>query len=274
MLRYEFKYLIPCRRIDALRRRLMPFVQEDKFARRMADHQYTVRSVYYENRTFRCYHDKLAGVERRFKLRIRGYNQPLPGSYVFLEVKRKNGVFIGKNRAPVPWQELPLLLSDHDIERHILEKRGFEEGRNDARQFFYHLVAHAMQPAILIVYEREAFFATFDRRIRLTFDKNIRFRPAATADLLFEEHKLAPLHRDHFVFELKFHDSLPEWLMDIVSEFALQRMAISKYTLSLDKAQRSHPFIHQIAGTGDARPALLRMSTRGFHDPAALLREA
>lgn len=241
MLRYEFKYLVPFSGIDALRRRIKPFVQEDKFAGRRAEHQYTVRSIYYENTGYRSYDEKLAGIERRIKVRIRGYNQPEPGSTVFLELKRKYGPFIRKNRAPVPWSELPALLRDRDVERHVRVRRAFEQGKEDARQFFYQVIAKGMSPAILIAYEREAFFATFDRRIRLTFDKHIRFRRTQDPGILFEEKSLDPLFRRHFVFEVKFYDSLPEWLVDVITEFSLQRQAISKYTLSLERARALHP---------------------------------
>lgn len=249
MMRYEFKYLVPVNKIDALRQRLRPFVQEDTFAGRQQDHQYTVRSIYYESPGFRSYNEKLAGVERRFKLRIRGYNQCQPESTVFLEVKRKYGVFISKNRAPVLWSTLPLLLKDHDVDRHIIVKRGFEAGQADAHHFFYHLITKHMQPAIHIAYEREAFFTTFDRRIRITFDKNIRFRQDSSAMSLFMVKGLLPLYRNHFVFELKFHESLPEWLADILTSFGLQRSAISKYALSLGKAWQAGPMSVQTAGS-------------------------
>ena len=170
MFRYEFKYLVPVSRIDTLRRRIVPFVQEDTFAGRRADHQYVVRSIYYETTGYRSYVEKLAGIERRVKVRIRGYNRPEPESSVFLELKRKHGPFIRKNRAPVLWSELPDLLRDRDVERHVRVRRAFELGKEDARQFFYQVIGKGMSPAILIAYEREAYFATFDRRIRLTFD--------------------------------------------------------------------------------------------------------
>jgi hypothetical protein len=241
MLRYEYKYLLPMNRIDGLRRRLLPFVRIDNFARFHADHQYTVRSIYYESPDFSCYHEKLAGIERRLKVRIRGYNQARPENLVFLELKRKYGPFIGKNRAPVAWSELLMLLSDYDIERHIRTRRSFEEGKQDAHRFFHNVIARGMRPAILIVYEREAFFTTFDHRVRLTFDKNIRFRSVQDPCVLFSDQSLKPLFRNHFVFELKFFDSLPEWLADVVAEFQMQRTSVSKYVLSFERAQISSP---------------------------------
>ena len=244
MFRYEFKYLVPFNRIDTLRRRIVPFVQEDKFAGRRADHQYVVRSIYYETTGYRSYVEKLAGIERRVKVRIRGYNRPEPESSVFLELKRKHGPFIRKNRAPVLWSELPDLLRDRDVERHVRVRRAFELGKEDARQFFYQVIGKGMSPAILIAYERKAYFATFDRRIRLTFDKHIRFRLTQDPGILFEERSLTPLFRSHFVFEVKFYDSLPEWLVDVISEFSLQRQAVSKYTLSLERARALHPGRH------------------------------
>lgn len=237
MLRYEFKFLVPNALQDLLRRRLAPFVEEDRYAHQRAEHQYTVRSVYFDTHDFRDFHQKNDGVELRKKIRIRGYNQATAESLVFLEVKRKYGVFIAKNRAPVPWVSLPEILAGKEIDRYVQVRPGFDSGRQDAHSFFYQIIAGGLRPAVLISYEREAYFVAFDRRVRITFDKNIRYHPARTTAVLFEEERLTALFKHHFVLELKFHDSLPEWLRDLIRDLGLQRQALSKYVLCLEKTQ-------------------------------------
>lgn len=237
MLRYEFKFLVPDALLDLLRRRLAPFVEEDRYAHLRAEHQYTVRSVYFDTHDFRDFHQKIDGLEFRKKVRIRGYNQAATDSLVFLEVKRKYGQFIAKNRAPVPWASLTCMLEDRDIERYVQVRPGFATGRQDAHSFFYQIIAGGLRPAILISYEREAYFVAFDRRVRITFDKNIRYYPASTPAVLFEEERLTTLYKHHFILELKFHDSLPEWLRDLIRDLGLQRQALSKYVLCLEKTR-------------------------------------
>ncbi len=237
MLRYEYKYLVPNALHDELRKRINPFVEEDRFAHIRPQHQYTVRSIYFDTSTYRNYHEKVDGIERRKKIRIRGYDfSTRDENRVFLEIKRKYGAFIIKNRAPARWSDLEELLTNRDIDSHIQTGPGFENAKTDARQFFYHVISAAMRPVILVTYEREAFYVTFDRQIRITFDKNIRFRLTKTMDPLFEEQALLPLITDHFVLELKFHEGLPEWMLDILTDFGLQRRSFSKYTLSLERA--------------------------------------
>jgi hypothetical protein len=248
MLRYEYKYLVPNALLSSLRLRLLPFVKEDRYAQEQIAHQYTVRSLYYDSGQHDFYHDKVDGVTARKKVRIRGYNLIRDDDLVYLEIKRKYGVFIDKQRIPVAGRNLAALLATRDIERYVRSLPNFDHAQEEARQFFYQLYAHRLQPQLVIVYDREAYFGRFDQRLRLTFDKGVRFCSGPTVEALFSDRPLTMALTDHFVLEIKFHSGLPEWIRTLVTEFQLQRIAVSKYTLCRD-AQASLKKRHSISAT-------------------------
>ncbi|MEO0073952.1 MAG: polyphosphate polymerase domain-containing protein, partial [candidate division WOR-3 bacterium] len=173
--RLEYKYLVPLSLIDRLRAAMMPYVCYDSFCLSRPQRQYTVRSVYYDNRRFDCYYEKFDGFRLKKKLRIRGYNRPEPDSVVFLEIKQKQEDFISKSRAPVRWDHLERVFASYGKTAPL----PFEPGTavaDAASRFLYNYYRRRMLPAVLIAYEREAFHSRFDPTLRLTFDKNVRSR--------------------------------------------------------------------------------------------------
>jgi len=239
--RLEYKYVVPKSLLPELRAALRPHVCLDGFCESRAEKQYTVRSVYYDNRRFNCYGEKFDGFRMKKKLRIRGYNQPGPDSTVFLETKRKQEDFISKSRAPVRWDQIEQLFAGYGPTR--LPDCGqaaalpFAPGSPEAEaagRFLYNYYRRRMMPVVLVAYEREAFFGRFDPKLRLTFDRNVRSRLYPQLAALYVDRDLKFLTPGHFVFEVKFHMNLPQWVRRIVQRFDLQRTAFSKFALGID----------------------------------------
>ncbi|MBN2356091.1 polyphosphate polymerase domain-containing protein [candidate division KSB1 bacterium] len=233
MLRNEYKYLLPLSKLDALRRAVMPFVDMDRYAANRAEHQYTVRSIYFDRPDLPFYHEKIEGIERRKKIRIRGYNQLNHPSRVYLEIKRKYNVLTEKQRAPVYFHNLARLLDSKDIHKYVLDRPGIDGALENAQRFFYNVTALYPRPVVLVVYHREAFYSKFNRQLRLTIDKHIHRRLTPGLDL-FSDHQLEPVLQGYFVFEIKFYRGLPYWLSALIREFNLRRQPVSKYTTSLE----------------------------------------
>ena len=124
-MRLEYKFLVPFNRLAELREAIRPFVFIDEYADREKDKEYTVKSIYYDTMKLDDYRDKLAGIKIRKKLRIRGYNFRNSESTVFLEIKRKYENHIYKNRAPLFYSDLGLLLETADYEKYLLKKKNF-----------------------------------------------------------------------------------------------------------------------------------------------------
>ncbi len=240
MLRYERKYLVPNYMLDALRSRFSGFVRPDIIASANGNGipQYTVRSIYFDTTDLAFYHEKHAGLMFRKKLRVRGYNMNLNGEKkVVLEVKRKNGNRISKNRAAVYYQKLDKLISTGMIEKYVLDGFGHskEDAYEEARKFFFHLKRKPLIPTTLVSYEREAYHGKLNPGTRITFDKNIRSKNYPGIQDLYSENNMRMLFKSHFILEIKyFEDEMPLWAKNIVHEFKLRTEALSKYTIGFD----------------------------------------
>ena len=85
MYRRELKYEISFADYLAIRQRLRPVMKPDEHA--LEDGRYVVRSVYFDNIEDKVLREKISGVAKREKFRIRYYNDDL--SFISLEKKLK-----------------------------------------------------------------------------------------------------------------------------------------------------------------------------------------
>jgi hypothetical protein len=231
--RLEYKFLVPITWLSDFRAFLKPYLMLDKFSAAQSEKQYTVRSVYYDTRGFKCYEEKIEGFMFKKKLRIRGYNTNEPDSIVFLEIKHKEQDFISKNRAPVLWQKIKDVFSDYH-NHSILPFEPDTKSEDDARRFLYNYYQKKMMPVVLVAYEREAFYSRFDDTLRITFDKNVRSRLYPSLDSLYNDRGMKFVIPNHFVFEVKFYGGLPQWIHSVIYKFDLYRLAVSKYAMGID----------------------------------------
>jgi hypothetical protein len=64
-MKYEFKYIVPVSLLDELREAIRPYVDYDPFAAVMENHEYTVRSIYFDTARFDYYFEKIDGYKIR-----------------------------------------------------------------------------------------------------------------------------------------------------------------------------------------------------------------
>ncbi len=235
MRRFEYKYIAPIDIIEQVRNYILGFADADAHMRGLSE--YTVRSIYFDTPDFEFYNDKVDGLDIRKKVRIRGYNQPRgENEIVFLEIKRKKGASIRKNRAPVQFKDLKNLISSGDIAHYVIDGlKGFENSISDAKKFFYNFYRKNLSPKILVVYEREAYHDKNSGEVRITFDKNLRSWVYPDIDDLFVERNIVYLYVNNFIIEIKlFYDNLPFWFKFVIDKFSLKRVSFSKYVICAD----------------------------------------
>ena len=228
-MRLEYKYIVPTQKMGSLRKLLFPYLEYDPYSIIDGSGEYTVKSIYLDSKKFKDYHDKCDGIYKRKKIRIRGYNRITHDSKMFLEIKKKIGSHIYKNRSRILFSDLKDFLENKNLD-------SFESKKNisDAEKFLYYYVKGSLNPITLVTYEREAFFSKFDKSLRITFDKNIRYRKAENCDILFSDDSDA-IQSDFFVLEIKFTKGFPDWLQKTLQSLNLKRGSFSKYTTSVDE---------------------------------------
>ncbi len=235
----EWKYLIPERSLEALRRRLAPYVDADLAAKKPGTFHYTVRSIYLDTPTLDYYDEKIEGYRVRRKLRVRAYNAYHNGSIGFLEIKRKHLDRISKSRAPIRVDCLDDVLVNGDIEAGaVTHLQEFPHAVRHARQFLFHVHRHSLRPVMLVTYDRDAFHGKFDSNLRITIDMSLRSALYPSLWELYREEGLRWVTPGYAIVEVKFFHNKPGWLKDIVSEFKLPRLALSKYAMAVTLFQR------------------------------------
>jgi len=232
--RFEYKYLVSNSLLGELRKELSPYMELDDFAKKHENGEYTVRSIYYDSPQFTCYKEKLDGLQIRNKYRIRGYDKLSKESVTFLEIKHKNTNCISKSRAPLYYTNVSKSLNSGRIDDFVLSFSGNGVEKKDAQKFLYYYYLKNLCPAVLVIYDREAFVGKFNPSLRLTFDKNLRSVMYPDLNQLYNEDTAKPTMVNNFIFEVKFFGTLPAWVRSLITKFNLNRRALSKYTMTLD----------------------------------------
>ncbi len=220
--------------MDNLRANLLGYLDYDDYAARRPSKEYTVRSIYLDSPDFKCYYEKLDGIHTRKKLRIRGYNRREDTPRVFFEIKRKNDNFVSKDRARVPIRDIRNALQNSNSVMYL-----DDEERKYLNNFYFYYHLRRLEPKVLVVYDREPFQCKFGSNLRITIDKNLRSKVVYDYDMLFDEEDLVSSFRNEFILEIKFYQVLPEWIDKVIGRYDLTRIAVSKYTSSIDAQRRS-----------------------------------
>jgi hypothetical protein len=158
------------------------------------------------------------------KIRLRSYFSPAsPDDTVFLEIKKKIGGIVAKRRVTMTLAESDEYLRSRtkpEIKKYIT---GQVFGELDA-----FLRMYDVQPKQYISYQRSAFFGKDNHDFRLTFDRQITERRdnLTLAEPSYGEQIIG---LDQRLMEIKVSDSVPEWLIEKLSELQLFKTSFSKY---------------------------------------------
>ncbi|MEY3051947.1 MAG: hypothetical protein RLY31_1732 [Bacteroidota bacterium] len=236
MLRFEQKYILPLEQLAGLRQRMEPFMRLDRYAEKTGG-SYTVRSIYFETAERTSYEQKLSGVKRRAKLRLRGYGRPEEGHPVFFEIKEKVDEPLEKFRARLSYAQAMQVLAGTPPEEYLGVDTDRAGELNNVRRFLYLLHARQMRPFVTVIYEREPHLSVLGDRandLRITFDRNLRAVPSPEIADLYGEEGVRTVMNRQFIMEIKFNRQLPGWVRAMTAGLGLVRVPASKYQLSVD----------------------------------------
>lgn len=219
--RHEYKFLISKGAAELLKRRLPTVMSRDPYAGPTG--QYTIRSLYFDDRQYSAYEEKMAGVAERVKYRIRYYNYDT--SQIRLEKKEKHGELTRKTG-----KTITLADALH------LQNRGDEPCPDTQGGLVTELcygIKSGLRPAILVDYDRTPFVCNAGQT-RITLDENIRTRPYCPELLASGDAMIPVLENDQVILEVKFNDFLPGYLSAALADIPKVNLAVSKYVLCLN----------------------------------------
>jgi SPX domain protein involved in polyphosphate accumulation len=240
--RFECKYLVPRVTAESLRSVIGQYLTRDRYCKPDRDPpHYDVLSLYLDDPGLSLYRGTTEGLMNRYKLRLRSY-EDRPEAPVFFEIKSRRDATVQKKRAAVrrnKWESIVggLAPAPGDL---VSPGRGDYESLVD---FTTRMMGRAAGPVCFIRYRREAFSLGGDRTLRITLDWDLAAREASDGDFRFHGDDWRPVDPgngfDNVILEIKFHDSFPGWVQEIIRSFDLKRISVPKYVRSVNSLQRN-----------------------------------
>lgn len=223
--RYELKYVLHHAQAAAVLETLEPYLRRDPNAG--VDGYYKVTSLYLDSPDFSCYWEKLDGEKFRRKVRLRTYGaRP---EQAFVEIKQRLNLGVGKRRTILPVAQAERRIRDVCAGR-------YDGGDRVLDEVFLLTQRERLRPVVVVSYNRSAWFDAWRRDLRITLDRNLKYR---TLDLSLGGD---PTRGRHFlppqwcILEVKFDKVLPSWLCTALNRHDLQVQRVSKYCLAVDGA--------------------------------------
>lgn len=213
--RHEVKHEISYSDLIVLRSRLSAVMQTDPHA---ADGRYHIRSLYFDNVYDKALREKINGVNRREKFRIRLYD--LDSSFIRLEKKSKVNGLCSKESVPLTADEAQAI-ANGDISRFALDERPL------LRELYSKMRSQGLKARTVVDYTREPFVFSAGN-VRVTLDYDIRTGMEHTA-FLDPDMATVPVPMSPVILEVKWDDFLPSFIKDIVQLDGVRSGAFSKY---------------------------------------------
>lgn len=217
--RHELKYIISEGEHKMLATRIKACLKQDYYAS-LNGGEYLIRSLYFDDPFDSALWEKASGVGSRDKFRIRIYNYS--DVVIKLERKHKEGQYIKKDSVSISREDCEAIM------RGKFECLKHNESPF-AMQFYGIFVSNHLRPKVLVDYTREPYvFAAED--VRVTFDKNVRTAMRCT-DLFNPNVVTYPVWdlNNCMILEVKFNESLPLYVQELLTLGASERTAASKY---------------------------------------------
>lgn len=178
----------------------------------------TVCSLYLDTQSYLLIRNSIDAKAYKEKLRLRSYGVPNDASRVFLEIKKKLKGIVYKRRISMSYSEALDYL---------------ENGVKPTSSQIMNEIDYAMdlysrpKGRVCILCEREAYFSKIDPELRITFDRNIRYRESSSLDE--SDDGIPIIGSDECIMEIKTAGAMPTWLANALSETGIFPISFSKY---------------------------------------------
>ncbi len=213
--RHEWKHELSFQDYLILRQRLRAVMEPDPHA---VDGRYFIRSLYFDNLDDKALREKIDGVNRRVKFRMRYYNGD--PSLIHLEKKSKLDGLGTKFSADLTAAEAQKIVDGEldwmmDADRPLL------------RELYVKMRAQGLRPKTIVDYTREPFIYR-PGNVRVTLDYDIRSGLGCT-DFLDPRAVTVPAGDAPILLEVKWDAYLPDLIRDVVQLPGRHVSAFSKY---------------------------------------------
>lgn len=220
--RKEIKFLLNMEQYNGIMEVIDEYMNPDKYC--IDGKEYGVYNIYYDTNDDFLIRESLSKPYYKEKIRLRSYYSPAkPDDIVFLEIKKKIGGVVAKRRVTMTLAE---------ADEYLKTRKKPETSKYITQQVFTELDVfldnYYVKPKQYISYQRRAFFGKDNKDFRLTFDRLITER---RDNLTLSEPSYGSqiIDTDQRLMEVKISDSVPEWLINKLSELQIYKTSFSKY---------------------------------------------
>lgn len=211
--RYEFKYLLDTRQLQAVLAAMAPHMVPDEYSHS------SIRNLYLDTPDFRLIRRSLEKPVYKEKLRIRSYGRAGTDEKVFVELKKKYRSVVYKRRISLPQDQALGCVTGTELWPH--NQIGAELAY--AADFY-----KVLRPAVFLSYERDSYRGAENADFRVTFDRDIRYRQEELT-LDSDTWGIPILAPGQVLMELKVAGGLPLWITHVLSEQGIFKTSFSKY---------------------------------------------
>ena len=213
--RHELKYSINAADCAQIRARLRAVAKLDENAR--VDGSYKIRSLYFDNYSDKAVTEKLSGISKREKYRLRLYNGDI--SFIRLERKSKQNRLTYKESAAITAKEVEKLLTgDYSALKHKEQPLLME--------LYAKIMYQNLRPMSIVEYSREAYIYPVGN-VRVTFDSEIK--TTNNIAVFLQENLVAIPAIASIVLEIKYDGFIPDIIRDCVKIAHRSQSEYSKY---------------------------------------------
>lgn len=235
--RFEFKYLLSPQLRRDLESELRYFMEFDPYVEQQPNHQYFVRSLYFDDPSHSAFFDKVDGLHTRSKFRVRTYtNQDQDETPQFLEVKGRYNNLVLKHRVQLTAEGISSGIRSDQLVNRLLK---ITPPGSVGQKFEYDLFRKQLRPVALVDYTRRPYISRFDPEFRLTFDSKLT---ATMTRALFPEPqaRTRQMLPGYTVMEVKFRRTIPSWFHRLIQAYELRRLSVSKICHAMEVLDLAH----------------------------------
>ena len=213
--RHELKHNINYSDLLLLKSRLSAILPHDENSGE--DGAYFVKSLYFDNYSDKALREKLDGVNKREKFRIRYYGNDT--SFIRLEKKSKISGLCNKESVRMTAEQCQKIINgDTEFLLH--------SGNNLMVEFYAKMKYQLLRPKCIVAYRRESFVHGCGN-VRITLDSEIS-GSSNVYDFLNPDAQFLRLYNGA-VLEVKWDECIPDFITDAVRLKGRKASAFSKY---------------------------------------------
>ena len=211
--RCEIKYMLDITQAELLKNQMKQYMTADEHG------MSTICSLYFDTPDYLLIQRSMEHPVYKEKLRLRSYGTADKDTTVFVELKKKYESVVYKRR---------IAMKESEAQRYLLHHEKVMSGQISDEIDYCMDHYEGLAPAVMLSYEREAYYAKDDHEFRITFDRNILWRDYDLS-LCKGIYGNPILKEDQVLMEVKTAGAIPLWMVEFLSENKIYKTSFSKY---------------------------------------------